>query len=219
MASIISVLGWLSISSIIIIVIIVTQIFQQFPKSSSNTKTSNLPPGKTGWPLLGETLAYVFSPENFIFDRMKKYSPHVFKTSLAGEKTAVFCGPLANKFIFSNEGKLVKYWLPRSVSTPLSYRKTESNSPSGKPTHDLSYQFLKVESIQHYVSMVDSMTRQHLDKYWAPFLQVKAYNLAKEFTLALSCRILVNCSIDDPNFDLQVRELAEPFFLEQGIRK
>ncbi|KAK3003470.1 hypothetical protein RJ639_019379, partial [Escallonia herrerae] len=54
-------------------------------------------------------------PEKFIFDRMAKYSSNVFRTSLLGEKAAVFCGASGNKFLFSNENKLVQAWWPASV--------------------------------------------------------------------------------------------------------
>lgn len=205
MSSILLLVG-LAISTIVILIVLT---------KTRNPRISKLPLGKTGWPFVGETLAYVLCPQKFILDRMTKYSPDVFKTCLAGEKIAVFCGPLANKFIFSNEGTLVTYWLPQSVATSLSYKKIDSNTQSGKPTHDVSYKFLKPDSIQHYVAIVHSMTQHHLDKFWAPFHQVKAYTLAKEFTFALSCRVLVNSS--NPSLD-QVRQLAEPFFLlVQGI--
>ncbi|CAO2829450.1 unnamed protein product [Amaranthus hypochondriacus] len=175
-----------------------------------NSKTNKLPLGNNGWPIIGETLSYVLCPQKFIFDRMTKYSPNVFKTNLGGENIAVFCGPSANKFLFTNEGKLVTYWLPRSVANSLSYKKIESNTPSEKPAHDLSYKFLKVDSIQNYVSTVHSMVQQHLEQFWAPFTHVKAYKLAKELTFSLTCRVLVNYS--NPSLE-QVSLLAEPFFL------
>nr|GMD03204.1 beta-amyrin 28-oxidase-like [Ipomoea batatas]GME15259.1 beta-amyrin 28-oxidase-like [Ipomoea batatas] len=54
------------------------------------------PPGSFGWPILGETIGFLFGkPEKFVHDRMKKYSPEIFKTMILGEKTAVICGPNA----------------------------------------------------------------------------------------------------------------------------
>lgn len=200
---------------ILIIFTVLNLITSHQTSKPSNSRAKKLPLGKTGWPIIGETLAFVLCPQKFILDRMTKYSPDVFQTRLAGENIAVFCGPLANKFLFSNEGKLITYWLPKSVAKSLSYKKIHSDLPSGKPTHDISYKFLKVESIQGYVPIVHSMVQEHLDQFWAPFDQVKAFTLAKEFTFALSYRLLVNCT--HPSLD-QVRQLAEPFFLlVQGI--
>ncbi|CAI9103574.1 OLC1v1002085C1 [Oldenlandia corymbosa var. corymbosa] len=63
----------------------------------------NVPPGSTGYPIIGETIDFsILGPEKFIAQRMKKYSAQVFKTSLLGEKMVVVCGPPGNKFAFFN---------------------------------------------------------------------------------------------------------------------
>lgn len=109
---------------ILIIFTVLNLITSNQTSKPSNSRAKKLPLGKTGWPIIGETLAFVLCPEKFILDRMTKYSPDVFQTRLAGENIAVFCGPLANKFLFSNEGKLITYWLPKSVAKSLSYKKS-----------------------------------------------------------------------------------------------
>ncbi|KAL0360108.1 UNVERIFIED_CONTAM: Beta-amyrin 28-monooxygenase [Sesamum radiatum] len=43
--------------------------------------------------MLGENMEFaVLGPQKFVKDRMEKYSPEVFQTSLLGEKMAIFCG-------------------------------------------------------------------------------------------------------------------------------
>ncbi|KAL3585650.1 hypothetical protein D5086_012517 [Populus alba] len=78
----------------------------------SLSSLNNLPPDNTGLSLIGESLEFLTTgqkgqPEKFILDRMAKFSSKVFKTSLFCEPTAVFCGAAGNKFLFSNENKLV----------------------------------------------------------------------------------------------------------------
>ncbi|RVW40840.1 Beta-amyrin 28-oxidase [Vitis vinifera] len=60
-------------------------IFAFTRKSGDDDK--KLPPGSLGWPIMGETLEFLFGkPENFVFDRMKKYSPDIFKTKILGRR-------------------------------------------------------------------------------------------------------------------------------------
>uniref|UniRef100_A0A7C9A3R1 Unspecific monooxygenase n=1 Tax=Opuntia streptacantha TaxID=393608 RepID=A0A7C9A3R1_OPUST len=192
----------LTIASILLILTLISQIFK--------TQNSNLPPGKTGWPVLGETLAFTSSPEKFVHDRMNMHSSDIFKTCIAGERMAVLCGPSANKFIFSNETKLFNPWWPRSVSQALLFAKN-----AGKISSFLEedHSFLKLDSMQNYVPIMDSMAKDHVDTKWSNFDEVKVHPLAKEFTFALACRIFINCG--NPN---RVRDLMVPFFaVAEGI--
>lgn len=167
---------------------------------SSRTK---LPPGRKGWPLIGETLEFTFTarrgnPERFIKDRMNKYSPEVFQTSLMGENMIVMCGASGNKFLFSNEGKLVTSWWPKMMKKILYFPSLFDNPSTGdlmKPPNALP-EFLKPEALKHYVEIMDMMARKHIDMDWAPNKEVKVYHLSKKYTFALSCRLFMN--IEDP---------------------
>ncbi|KAF5935932.1 hypothetical protein HYC85_027061 [Camellia sinensis] len=105
-------------------IVIFTILFLFFTtKSSSKNSTPppKLPPGKTGWPIIGETLDLLLigrrgHPEKFLHDRMERHCPDIFRTSLFGDsKMTFFCGPTAHKFLFANENKLVGSfkWAPK----------------------------------------------------------------------------------------------------------
>lgn len=71
--------------------------------------TKSLPPGSFGWPLVGETYQFLFNKiEHFLQERVQKHSSEIFHTHILGESTVVLCGPGANKFVSTNETKLVK---------------------------------------------------------------------------------------------------------------
>ncbi|KAL2932797.1 Beta-amyrin 28-monooxygenase [Bienertia sinuspersici] len=118
-------------------------------------RSYSLPPGKMGWPVVGETWEFLSTgwkghPENFIVDRLNKYAPtQIFKTCILGEKVAVICGVAGNKFLFSNEDKLVQSWWPVSVDKIFpnnsngTYAKEES-----KKLRKLLPTFLKLGALQ-----------------------------------------------------------------------
>ncbi|RYR67104.1 hypothetical protein Ahy_A03g013356 isoform A [Arachis hypogaea] len=95
-------------------------LFFLFYRHWSPFTAPNLPPGRMGYPILGESIEFLSTgwkghPEKFIYDRMIRFSSEIFKTYIFNEPTVVFCGPTCNKFLFSNENKLVNAWWPENV--------------------------------------------------------------------------------------------------------
>ncbi|KAJ8635103.1 hypothetical protein MRB53_009370 [Persea americana] len=119
-------------------------------------KGVNTPPGSSGWPILGELFDFFGKPENFVRDRMEKYSSQIFKTSLLWEPIAVFCGPAGNKFLFSNENKLVQTWWPTSVQKIFTFSLIISVGDKAKLTRRLLMTYLKPEALQRYVGFMDA---------------------------------------------------------------
>ena len=148
------------------------------------------------------------TPEMFIKDRMSKYSQYLFKTSMFGENMAVFCGASGNKFLFTNEKKYVIFWWPRSVEkVMLSPETLENFVPEDYITLQRAIvEFLKPEALQHFIPIMDSMAKEHLETYWSPYGQVKVLPLSMKYTFALGCRLFM--SITDPNY---VTTLADLF--------
>ncbi|XP_021760429.1 beta-amyrin 28-oxidase-like [Chenopodium quinoa] len=193
---------------LILIISIFILYFSVFKTKIRCSSLYNIPPGKNGWPIIGETLEYVSNNQKFVWDRMMKYSPDVFKTSIIGEKVAVLCGPSANKFIFSNETNLFKFWLPPSVAAILSVTNIDTNSSSSRLVTEELHKFLKLYSMQYLVPIMDSKAQQHLQSFWVPDNEVKVHLLAKEFTFALSC-----CLFLDYHKSEQVTGISEPFYV------
>lgn len=144
----------------------------------------NLPPGKIGYPVIGESFAFLSSgwkgkPESFILERMTQYSSRVFKTSLFGEPMVMFCGSACNKFLFSNEGKLVRTWWPESVNKifPTSLQ-TSATEESKKMRHMLP-QFLNAKALQRYVGIMDSVAQRHFASEWENNSHVTVFPLTK----------------------------------------
>ncbi|KAF8392762.1 hypothetical protein HHK36_020999 [Tetracentron sinense] len=178
----------------------------------------NLPPGKTGLPFIGESLEFLSTgrkgyPEKFIYDRMAKYSSKVFKTSLLGESAAVFCGAAGNKFLFSNENKLVQAWWPSSVDKIFPSSLQTSSKEESKKMRKLLPGFMKPEALQRYIGIMDTIAQRHMESDWDNKQEVTVFPLAKMYTFWLACRLFL--SIEDPE---HVAKFADPFnVLASGI--
>lgn len=157
-----------------------------------------LPPGSFGWPILGETVEFLFgNPDKFVGDRMRKYSSTVFKTKILGEKVAVFCGPAGNKFIFSNEQKLVTEWRPHSMQKLMrSYEANSPPPPSANPNESKTKVlrqpgFLKPEALCRFMEQMDSTAQQHMKLHWEGQSKVLVFPLSKNFTLSLASKFFL----------------------------
>ncbi|KAH7571326.1 hypothetical protein JRO89_XS04G0023300 [Xanthoceras sorbifolium] len=167
---------------------------------------TNLPPGKMGLPYIGESLEFINAgrkghPEKFIFDRINKYSSQLFKTSILAQPTVVFCGPAANKFLFSNENKLVKVYGPESTKKIF-----PSSQEEFKMVKKMIVNILKPEALMRYTSVMDSIAQKFFASDWEGKQQVIVFPLVKSFTFCVACKVFL--SIEDPQ---HVAKLANPF--------
>ncbi|KAJ9184190.1 hypothetical protein P3X46_007956 [Hevea brasiliensis] len=186
-------------------------LFIMFKQKSNASEVKDLPPGNTGWPLIGESIEFLSTgrkgqPEKFIFDRMTKFSSKVFKTSLFCEPAAVFCGAAGNKFLFSNENKLVTAWWPNSVNKIFPSSNQTSSQEESKRMRKLLPQFLKPEALQRYISTMDAIAQRHFAFDWDNKQQVTVFPLAKMYTFSIACRLFL--SMEDRE---QLEKFAKPF--------
>ncbi|KAM3375293.1 hypothetical protein P3S68_014007 [Capsicum galapagoense] len=77
-------------------------------------------------------------PQKLIKDRMEKYSPDLFQTSIMGEKMAML--------------------FPDFVENSLK----EVSALKRSFLHDI----LKPEALKQYIVVMDAMAREHLDENW-----------------------------------------------------
>ncbi|KAJ7961095.1 Cytochrome P450 [Quillaja saponaria] len=171
----------------------------------------NPPPGKLGFPIVGESLEFLSTrrkgvPEKFVFDRMAKYCKDVFKTSILGATTAFLCGTAGNKFLFSNEKKHVTGWWPKSVELIFPTSLEKSSNEESIMMKQFLPSFLKPEPLQKYIPVMDIITQRHFNTSWEGRDVVKVFPTAAEFTTLLACRVFL--SVEDPT---EVAKISEPF--------
>ncbi|PIN01714.1 Cytochrome P450 CYP4/CYP19/CYP26 subfamily [Handroanthus impetiginosus] len=182
-----------------------------FARKKGSNDSKNLPPGSKGWPMLGENMEFaLLGPQKFVKDRMGKYSPDVFQTSLLGEKMAIFCGAPGNKFLFMNENKLLTSWWPQSMKKALLFPEFLNSNLKEVSALKRSFhhEILKPEALKQYIPVMDALARDHLDHDWTPNSVVKVFPLSKKYTFELACRLFL--SVVDP---AHIKKLSDPFTL------
>ncbi|KAH9299005.1 hypothetical protein KI387_030687 [Taxus chinensis] len=146
-----------------------------------------LPPGNMGFPLIGETIALASqTPDKFFGDRMKKFGK-VFKTSLIGHPTIVLCGSSGNRFLLSNEEKLVRMFPPNSTSKLLG-----QDSVLGKIGEEHRIvrtalaRCLGPQALQNYVSKMSSEIQRHINQKWKGKGEVKMLPLIRSLVFSIA---------------------------------
>ncbi|KAM1204563.1 hypothetical protein ACFX1Q_006192 [Malus domestica] len=163
----------------------------------SQFKGNNLPPGNVGYPLIGESYDFVSAgwkghPEKFFFDRIANYSSQIFKTSLFGKQAAFFYGAAGNKFLFSNENRLVNVWWPDHVNKIFPTSADVSATAEAKKLKKLIHNFMKPEALKRYIGIMDAITQKHFANSWENKQQVHVFPLAKNYTLAIAARLFLS---------------------------
>ncbi|KAJ6433220.1 hypothetical protein OIU84_017013 [Salix udensis] len=193
-------------------------LFLVFYNHRSQNSYPQPPPGTRGLPYVGESFEFLANgwkghPEKFIFDRIAKYSSQVFKTNLLGEPAAVLCGAAGNKFLFSNENKLVEKWWPDSVNKIFPSSLQTSSKEEAKKMRKLLPLFMKPEALQRYIGIMDTVAQRQFASGWENKEQVLVFPLAKNYTFSLACRLFL--SLEDPS---HVARFSDPFqLLASGI--
>ncbi|KAI3853526.1 hypothetical protein MKX03_017257 [Papaver bracteatum] len=174
------------------------------------------PPGALGWAqIIRENVDFLRKnlkgiPEQFFQDRIRKYSSEVFKTSLYGETVTVFGGAAGNKFLFSNEYKLVKMWWPKSVRKIVPFIEDAASPAAQRVSRNLRSKFfpliMKLDMLRRYVGVMDSLARKHFDINWDNKEEVVVYPLIQIYNFSSACLLFL--SIND---ETRVGELLKLF--------
>ncbi|XP_038681238.1 beta-amyrin 28-monooxygenase-like isoform X2 [Tripterygium wilfordii] len=180
-----------------------------FYKHKTLFSNPNLPPGKTGLPFIGGTIQFLSCgrqghPEKFIIDRVAEFSSEIFKTSINCDPIAVFCGPTGNKFLFSNENKLVNACWPSHFNKIFPSSHETSIKDESKKMRELLPKFFKPESLQRYVGVMDTIAQKHFESHWENKDEIVVYPPAKWYTFWLACKVFM--SIDDPQYIVKFLE-------------
>ncbi|THG06867.1 taxadiene 5-alpha hydroxylase [Camellia sinensis] len=202
-----------------LIIVSVTLSLMQKKKNNEKEKKLEVPPGKMGLPWIGETMEFYKAQKNnqifedFVQPRTAKYGK-IFKTRLMGSPTVVVNGADANRFLLSNEFKLViSSWPSSSVQL---MGKDSIMEKQGNAHHCLRGVIAKSLSYASLDAMVpkicDSVT-SHLDKYWNNQNNISLYRTTKILTFKIVFECLLGMKVEAEMVGMFERVLEGVFAL------
>lgn len=150
----------------------------------------NLPPGRMGWPFIGETIGYLkpYSATTigkFMEQHIARYGK-IYKSNLFGGPTIVSADAGLNRFILQNEGKLFECSYPSSIGGILGkWSMLVLVGDMHRDMRNISLNFLCHARLRtHLLKEVEKHTRLVLSS-WKEKTTFAAQDEAKKFTFNL----------------------------------
>ncbi|PPS05722.1 hypothetical protein GOBAR_AA14924 [Gossypium barbadense] len=176
-----------------------------------------LPPGQLGLPLIGETMEFYKAQrsnrlfEEFVEPRVAKYGK-IFKTSLMGSPTVVVNGAEANRFILSNEFKLVvSSWPSSSVQLMGKNSIMEKQGEQHRFHRGLITSSLSSTALETLVPKICVAVQLHLQEYWQGKDSVRLYCSTKLLTFTMVFECLLGINVEPQMLDTFERVLEGAF--------
>jgi len=171
-------------------------------KRSNNEENqeARLPPGSTGWPLIGESFSFYRSmtnnhPRKFIDDREKRYNSDIFISHLFGRRVVVSADPQFNKFVLQNEGRLFKAQYYESFKTLIgNYGLLSVHGDLQRKLHGIAVNLLRFERLRvDFMEEIQSLVHSTLDR-WAEMKDIALQNECHQMILNLMAKQLLDLS-------------------------
>ena len=127
--------------------------------------SKRLPPGEMGWPVIGETLSFVFDRQ-YIKTKYDKYGP-IFKTRLLGKPAVFLVGPEANEFLLSSGMEYFSWrsgW-PETFKILLGESLFLQDGEEHRKNRRLMMPALHGAALSRYVSTMEKITQKYLKKW------------------------------------------------------
>ncbi|XP_021890319.1 cytochrome P450 724B1 isoform X1 [Carica papaya] len=167
------------------------------------SEPKNLPHGSMGWPLLGETLAFLKphksnSVGHFLQDHCLRYGK-IFKSHLFGSPTIVSCDHEFNMFILQNEEKLFQVSYPKPIHGILGkFSLLTISGELHKKLRNIAVSFIATaKSTQDFLLYVEKLSISMMNS-WKGCTEIAFHKEIKRFTLNLMVKLLLSIEPEDP---------------------
>ncbi|CAI8609155.1 unnamed protein product [Vicia faba] len=171
-----------------------------------------LPPGKMGWPFIGETIGFLkpysaTTMGEFMENHIARYGT-IYKSNLFGEPAIVSADAEFNKFILQNDGKLFEVSYPRSIGGILGkWSMLVLVGDMHRDMRNISLNFMShVRLKTHFLKDMENHTLLVLSS-WKNNCTFSVQSEAKKFTFNLMAKQIMSL---DP-WNLETEELKKEY--------
>jgi retinoid hydroxylase len=156
------------------------------------TNSLPLPPGRSGLPVIGETLGFLQDPD-FANKRRQQYG-NIFRTHLFGSPTIYLAGADAIRFVLLNENQyFVTSWPPSTKALLGAAAISVQQGSVHLNRRKLLAQAFQPRVLASYIDSMMDITRNYLDR-WEQQGTLTWYPELRNYTLDIACQLLVGVS-------------------------
>jgi len=148
-----------------------------------------LPPGRSGLPILGETIEFFTDPD-FSRKRHQKFGA-IFRTHLLGQNTIFMQGIAANQFILENENRYFQVTWPPSTRRLLGHLSLALQTGAAHQSRRrMLVQAFMPRALSGYISTIEAITHTYCQT-WHQMGELVWYPELRNYTLDVACKLLV----------------------------
>src|SRR5438067_13558425 len=148
--------------------------------------TAPLPPGRSGLPLLGETLAFAKNPFRFIDERLAAHG-RIFRTHVLGRKTVVVAGPEAAARFIDGSIVLREGSMPPHVQELFGGRSLPLlDGDAHKTRKSLVMQAFGRAALASYLPAIQTSVESYFEK-WTKSGQIRWLDEMKRLSIEVIC--------------------------------
>ncbi|GLU11364.1 hypothetical protein SLE2022_281170 [Rubroshorea leprosula] len=163
----------------------------------------NLPNGSMGWPLCGETLAFLkphrsTSTGSFLQEHCSRYG-RIFKSHLFGSPTIVSCDHELNMFILQNEERLFQASYPKPLHGILGqFSLLIVSGDLHKKLRNIAVSFISTsKSTPEFLHCVEKLSVSMMNS-WRDCKEITFYREVKKFTMNIMVKHLLSIEPEEP---------------------
>lgn len=186
-------------------------------KQQRNNHQKKLPPGEMGFPLIGETMKFFNAQkrnklyEEFVHPRVAKHGK-IFKTRIIGSPTVIVNGAEANKFLLSNEFKMVKSsWPSSSVHLMGKDSIMEKDGERHRFLRGVIATSLGYSGLERLVPKLCNFVQLYLSENWRGREEISLYRSTKILTFNIVFECLLGINVEPGMVDTFERVLEGVF--------